>query len=62
MLLDLSAAFDNVDQYKLLHVLHNEISIARTAYKWFASFLKERNQNNKGLGIEEAVKHNWLQQ
>ena len=39
LLLDLSAAFDTVDQDKLLSKLHLEIGIGGTAYNWFASFL-----------------------
>ena len=45
MLLDLSAAFDTVDQTKLIAILHNEISIVGTAMKWFQSFLTGRTQN-----------------
>ena len=44
MLLDLSAAFDTVDQEKLLKILHLEIGIDGTALKWFLSFLKGRSQ------------------
>ena len=44
LLLDLSAAFDTVDQNKLLHILHHEIGITGTAHKWFVSFLKDRTQ------------------
>ena len=44
LLLDLSAAFDTVDQDKLLHMLYNDIGITGTAHKWFASFLKGRTQ------------------
>ena len=44
LLLDLSAAFDTVDQDKLLNILHHEIGIGGTAYKWFVSFLKGRSQ------------------
>ena len=40
LLLDLSAAFDTVDQDKLLSILHLEIGIGGTAYNWFASLLK----------------------
>ena len=43
LLLDLSAAFDTVDQDKLLHILVN-IGITGTALKWFSSFLKGRTQ------------------
>ena len=47
LLLDLSAAFDTVDQDKLLHMLHDEIGISGTVYKWFVSFLKGRSQKVK---------------
>jgi hypothetical protein len=47
MLLDLSAAFDTVDQDKLLTILQNEIGIEGTALKWFASFLRNRTQKVK---------------
>ena len=44
LLLDLSAAFDTVDQNKLLVLLRDEIGIDGTAYKWFESFLVDRTQ------------------
>ena len=44
ILLDISAAFDTVDQNKLLKILHNDIGITGTAYAWFLSFLKGRTQ------------------
>lgn len=47
MLLDLSAAFDTVDQSKLLSILKEEIGIDGTALKWFHSFLKGRTQKVK---------------
>ena len=47
MLLDLSAAFDTVDQDKLLSILETEIGIEGTALKWFNSFLKGRMQKVK---------------
>ena len=47
MLLDLSAAFDTVDQEKLLQILHHDIGIEGTALKWFESFLKGRTQKVK---------------
>ena len=43
LLLDLSAAFDTVDQDKLLQILYNYIGITGTAFKWFISFLKPFN-------------------
>ena len=47
LLLDLSAAFDTVDQEKLLEILMNEIGIEGTALRWFRSFLTERSQRVK---------------
>ena len=47
LLLDLSAAFDTVDQDKLLQILRDDIGITGTAYKWFESFLKGRTQKVK---------------
>ena len=47
MLLDLSAAFDTVDQEKLLNILHDEIGIEGIALKWFKSFLHGRSQSVK---------------
>ena len=47
LLLDLSAAFDTVDQDKLLEILFNEIGVQGTAHKWFVSFTKGRSQQVK---------------
>ena len=47
MLLDLSAAFDTVDQRKLLEILRKEIGVQGTPYKWFESFLRFRTQKVK---------------
>ena len=47
MLLDLSAAFDTIDQEKLLSILREEIGIDGTALKWFESFIKDRTQRVK---------------
>ena len=47
LLLDLSAAFDTVDQTKLLNMLQHDIGICGTAYKWFESFIKGRTQRVK---------------
>ena len=44
MLLDLSAAFDTVDQDKMLRILEKEFGVRGTALKWFESFLKGRTQ------------------
>ena len=47
MFLDLSAAFDTVDQEKLLLILEDELGIRDTALEWFKSFLKGRTQRVK---------------
>ena len=47
MLLDLSAAFDTVDQEKLLRILEEEIGIEGTALKWFRAFITDRTQRVK---------------
>lgn len=47
MLLDLSAAFDTVDQKKMLAILKYEIGITGKALKWFESFLCGRSQRVK---------------
>ena len=47
MLLDLSAAFDTVDQEKLLTILREEIGIEGTALRWFESFITGRTQRVK---------------
>ena len=44
MLLDLSAAFDTVDQVKMLHILEYGFGIKGIALKWFQSFLIGRTQ------------------
>ena len=44
MLLDLSAAFDTVDQDKMLAILSEVFGICGVALKWFESFLKGRTQ------------------
>ena len=47
MMLDLSAAFDTVDQTKLLNILQEEIGIEGTALRWFTSFITGRTQKVK---------------
>ena len=47
MFLDLSAAFDTVDQSKLIEILHKEIGINGVALAWFKSFLIGRTQKVK---------------
>ena len=59
MHLDLSAAFDTVDQAKLLEILEVEIGIKGTALKWFASFLLNRTQKVK-IGDEYSDVTNLL--
>ena len=59
MLLDLSAAFDTVDQIKLLEILEVEIGIKGTALKWFASFLLNRTQKVK-IGDDHSAITNLL--
>ena len=54
MLLDLSAAFDTVDQSKLLLILQDEIGIEGIALKWFTSFLQGRTQKVK-IGNEYSA-------
>ena len=44
MFLDLSAAFDTVDQCKLLKILQHDIGISGVALMWFKSFLVGRSQ------------------
>ena len=44
LLIDLSAAFDTVDNKKLLNILYNELHICGTALQWFKSFLCNRSQ------------------
>ena len=44
LLIDLSAAFDTVDNRKLLNILCTELNIRGTALKWFKSFLLNRSQ------------------
>ena len=61
MLLDLSAAFDTVDQKKLLSILEKEIKINGTALKWFGSFFTGRTQrvkiNDSYSYIVQLVQH-----
>ena len=47
LLLDLSAAFDTVDQEKLLSILDIELGIKGNALQWFRSFLTGRTQRVK---------------
>ena len=47
LLLDLSAAFDTVDQRKLINILENVIGLCGVALRWFTSFLVGRKQKIK---------------
>ena len=47
MMLDLSAAFDTIDQTRLLSILKEEIGIEGTALKWFTSYITGRTQRVK---------------
>ncbi len=47
LMLDLSAAFDTVDQNKLLNILKQELGICGVAWEWFRSFLTGRCQRIK---------------
>lgn len=64
LLLDLSAAFDTVDQDKLLQILYNYIGITGTAFKWFISFLKGRTQKvmiNNSFSTTESLNYGVAQ-
>ena len=54
LFLDLSAAFDTVDQEKLLQILHDDLGIRGVALKWFDSFLRRRTQKVK-IGNEYSA-------
>ena len=47
MFLDLSAAFDTVDQDRLLQILHDDVGVRDVALKWFESYLRGRTQKVK---------------
>ena len=40
IVLDMSAAFDTVDQDLLLDILHNKYGITDTALQWYQSYLR----------------------
>ena len=52
VLLDLSAAFDNVDHQILLSVLENRFSMDSTALRWFESYLTDRVQSFSYAGVQ----------
>ena len=60
LLLDLSAAFDTVDQNKLLKILHNEIGIRGKALEWFASYLTNRSQRVKIMNSYSSSSKTWM--
>ena len=47
ILLDLSAAFDTIDFYIMIQILHDEIGVRGVALDWFRSFLQGRTQHVK---------------
>ena len=56
ILLDLSAAFDTIDDAKLLDVLKSSFGIEDRALAWFESYLRERTQTVK-LGTSTSDPH-----
>ena len=52
ILLDLSAAFDTIDQLSLVNRLATWFGVRATALRWFSSYLFGRSQSVK---IEESV-------
>ena len=44
VLLDLSAAFDTIEQFILLNILQRDFGVVGTALNWFGSFLSGRRQ------------------
>ena len=57
LLLDLSAAFDTIDQRKCLKILREEIGVEGVALKWFESFLVGRTQKIKIGNSYSAESH-----
>ena len=55
VLLDLSAAFDTVDQQILLSVLENRFSMDSTALRWFESYLTDRVQSFSYAGVQTPM-------
>ena len=44
ILLDLSAAFDTINQILMMNILGNDLGIVGVVKRWFKSFLDERQQ------------------
>ena len=60
VLLDLSAAFDTVDQKLLLNILHERFNIINTAKNWMKDYLSNRSQKiqiNKFVSSSFDVNH-----
>ena len=57
-ILDLLAAFDTVDHYLLLKVLHNKFGIGGNSLKWYNNYLKPRKFKvniNKAYSTEKTM-------
>ena len=54
VMLDLSAAFDSVDQEQLMSLFEHEYGICRSALSWFRAYLDGRTY---GVQIDEALSH-----
>ena len=54
VLLDLSAAFDTVDQDTLLSVLHRRFGVCDHALSWVRSYLSDRTQNFRVNGVRSG--------
>ena len=60
VVLDLSAAFDTIDQDILLNRLSTKFGIEGTVLKWFSSYLKGRSQRVSVHGtVSEKFALNW---
>ena len=56
-LLDLSAAFDCVDQQLLLHRLHRDFGLMDTVLNWVTSFVTGRSQQVVCNGLLSTVQY-----